>query len=91
MKGFCTSKRALRFWQYQPTVEQIPMWVAIHCNINEGKKSELPHITVQAAGEEWTLDPGDFVVEHANGTPFVLSEAEFHQMFDICPEPARAL
>jgi hypothetical protein len=88
MHGRCTSKRSLRFWQYQPTVEAIPMWVAIHCNINEGKKLELPRIEVQAAGEEWTLDPGDFVVEHPNGTPFVLSEGEFHQMFDMCAEVA---
>lgn len=86
-EGRCRSKRALRCWQYQPAVEHIPMWVAIHCNINEGQKLESPRIEVQAAGEQWTLDPGDFVVEHQNG-PFVLSEGEFHQMFEMCAEPA---
>jgi hypothetical protein len=90
MKGYCTSKRPLRFWQYQPTAEALPMWVAVHCNINEGATvSKAPKITVQVPGEEWTLDPGDFVVEHANGAPFVVSEAEFHQMFDMCAEQAR--
>jgi hypothetical protein len=89
MRGRCMSKRPLRFWQYQPTADQVPMWVAIHCTFNEGKTvAETPKITVNCTGEEWTLDPGDFVVERPGGQPYVLSAHEFEQMFEICPEQA---
>lgn len=91
MKGFCVSKRPLRFWQYQPTAEAIPMWVALHSNVNEGGKNlrENVKITVTCSGEEWTLDPGDFVIDRPGAAPYVVSESEFHDMFDICPEQAR--
>lgn len=87
MRGRCMSKQSLRFWQYQPTVEHVPMWVAFHCNFNGEAKA--PRISVSCPGEEWVLDPGDFVVERPGDAVYVLSEAEFHQMFDVCAEVAR--
>lgn len=88
MRGYCVSKRPLRFWQYQPTVEQVPAWVAVHARFN-GKTDEV-RVTLSPPGDdEWVLDPGDFVVDRPGGTPYVLSDAEFRQMFEICPEQAR--
>lgn len=86
MRGRCMSKQSLRFWQYQPAADQVPMWVAVRCTFNG--EPTAPRVTLACQGEQWVLDPGDFVIERPGGYPYVLSDGEFHQMFDICAEQA---
>lgn len=79
----CTVRESFACWQYTSNAADMPMWLVPHVSFEERKGKEV--LSLHQAGDDWTVEVGDWLVRMPDGHISPWSEDEFRKSFDINP------